>query len=168
MSGEDCADGIGSLRRCPPETTASRIRWHGSFIVSPANGKRDERTSPDITHSSFPLQKGAIMKTSILSACAALVFGTANLPSVQADHHHHDHDHRGSGYRGDGGYGHHHHHHHGHRTRFYGGYGYVQPYNYGWAAPAPAPVYVYPSYPTYYPQSGASFYGKNFGFSFSN
>lgn len=115
------------------------------------------------------------MKTLILSAAVALTAAFALSTEARADHHHH-----GSHYHGPAGPGHfaprpvHVH----PPYRAYGGYGYVAPsYGYTYVAPAvpvaPAPVYVPPTYvaPTYapyYPQSGISLYGKNFGFQLSN
>lgn len=102
------------------------------------------------------------MKGMILTTVAALMFGAAQ---ARADHDHHDHHHGpyppvyGPAHPHLYGYG-----------GVYGGYGYVQPYNYGYVTPppvAPAPVYVYPGY-GYYPRSGVSLYGKNFGIRISN
>lgn len=106
------------------------------------------------------------MKFATLSAAALIVAGALST-EARADHHHHGPPHHGHPGRG-----------HGPRAvhvhppyRVYGGYGYVAPpYGYTYVAPAvpvtPAPVYVAP--PPYYPQSGISVYGKNFGFQLSN
>lgn len=109
------------------------------------------------------------MKTLILSAAVALTAALAPSTEARADHHH--------GPSGHGHYGPSHVHVHP-PYRPYRGYGYVAPpYGYTYVAPAvpvaPAPVYVPPTYvaPTYapyYPQSGISLYGKNFGFQLSN
>jgi hypothetical protein len=102
------------------------------------------------------------VKTFILSAVAVLGLGAAGLSPALADHGHP----RGGHYHAP-----YHRPHYRAPHRVYGGYGYVQPYGYPYVAPAPlapAPVYVQPVYQPYYPQSGVSLYGKNFGFSFSN